>query len=136
MAKQVIVDFNVKTGAAVREVQDLKKEIQKVNKEAIQTTDKTSKGLQSVEKSSGKAAGGVSKIGTALKGLGIGLIIAAFAKFTEVLSSNQRVADFFNTTFEVLRIAFNDFVNFVLDNAGSVVGVFKSIFEVNDSWHS
>tara|TARA_X000001382_G_scaffold80373_1_gene56565 strand:- start:62 stop:1780 length:1719 start_codon:yes stop_codon:yes gene_type:complete len=129
MAKQVIVDFNVKTGAAIREVQDLKKEIQKVNKEAIQTTDKTSKGLQSVEKSSGKAAGGVSKIGTALKGLGIGLIIAAFAKFTEVLSSNQRVADFFNTTFEVLRIAFNDFVNFVLDNAGSVVGVFKSIFE-------
>jgi HKD family nuclease len=32
MAKQIIVDFKVETGPAVREVQDLKKEIQKVKR--------------------------------------------------------------------------------------------------------
>ena len=64
-----------------------------------------------------------------MKALGIGLIIAAFAKFTEVLNQNQKVVDFFNTTFEVLSLAFNDFFNFVFDNVGGVVDSFKSIFE-------
>ena len=130
MAKEIIVDFTIKSGTAVREVKNLKKEIQSVNKEAIKTTDKTSKGLKNVEKSSGKAAGGIGKIGTAFKALGIGLIIAAFAKFTEVLNSNQRVADFFATTFETVRIVFNDFINLVLDNVGGVADSFKQIFSV------
>tara|TARA_Y100000114_G_scaffold140753_1_gene145942 strand:- start:2434 stop:4149 length:1716 start_codon:yes stop_codon:yes gene_type:complete len=130
MAKEIIVDFTIKSGTAVREVKNLKKEIQSVNKEAVKTTDKTSKGLKDVEKSSGKAAGGITKIGTALKAIGIGLVIAAFAKFTEVLNSNQRVADFFATTFETVRIVFNDFINLVLDNVGGVADSFKQIFSV------
>ena len=60
--------------------------------------------------------------------MGIGIVIAAFAKFTEVLNENQKVTDFFNTTFEVLSLAFNDFFNFIFDNVGGVVDSFKSIF--------
>jgi hypothetical protein len=129
MAKQVIVDFTVKTGTAVREVKDLKEEIQNVNKEAVKTTNQTSTGLNKVGKSTNKASGGFMKMGSALKGLGIGLIVAAFAKFTEVLNQNQKVTDFFNTTFETLSLAFNDFFNFLFNNVGGVVDTFKSIFE-------
>jgi mevalonate kinase len=119
MAKEIIVDFTIKSGTAVREVKNLKKEIQSVNKEAVKTTDKTSKGLKDVEKSSGKAAGGIGKIGTAFKALGIGLIIGAFAKFTEVLNQNQKVLDFFNTTFEALSIIFNDVIGSAINAVSS-----------------
>lgn len=128
MAKQIVVDFTVKTGAATREVKNLKKEIQQTNKEVVSTSTDLQKGFDGVGQSTTKATGGVKKIGTALKGLGIGLIVAAFAKFTEVLNQNQKVADFFNTTFEVLSLAFNDFFNFIFDNVGGVVNAFKSIF--------
>jgi hypothetical protein len=128
MAKEIIVDFTVKTGAATREVKDLKKEIQATNKEVTKASTDLSKGFDDVGKSTGKASGGLKKMGTALKGLGIGLIVAAFAKFTEVLNQNQKVADFFNTTFEALSLAFNDFFNFIFDNVGGVVNAFKSIF--------
>lgn len=131
MAKQIIVDFTVKTGAATREVSDLKKEIQNVNKEAVKGSKKTEQGLKSIEKASDKASGGIGRIGTAFKALGIGLLIAAFAKFTEVLNSNQRVADFFATTFETVRIVFNDFINLILDNVGGVADSFKQIFSVD-----
>ena len=129
MAKQIVVDFTVKTGAATREVDDLKKEIKGLNKEVQNTNEQTEEGLKSVEKASETTASGIRKIGGALKALGIGLILAAFAKFTEVLNENQKVVDFFNTTFEVLSLAFNDFFNFVFDNVGGVVNAFKSIFE-------
>lgn len=128
MAKQIVVDFTVKTGAATREVKNLKKEIQQTNKEVVSTSTDLQKGFDGVGQSTGKASQGVKKVGTALKGLGIGLIVAAFAKFTEVLNQNQKVADFFNTTFEVLSLAFNDFFNFIFDNVGGVVNAFKSIF--------
>tara|TARA_R100001163_G_scaffold8902_5_gene8666 strand:+ start:279 stop:2135 length:1857 start_codon:yes stop_codon:yes gene_type:complete len=128
MAKQIIVDFTVKTGAATREVDDLKKEIQGLNKEVQNTNEQTEKGLKGVEKASATTAGGVKKIGTALKALGIGLILAAFAKLTEAFGRNQRVADKFNIAFEATSIVFQDFINFVLDNVGSVKSSFDSIF--------
>lgn len=128
MAKQIVVDFTVKTGAATREVKNLKKEIQQTNKEVVSTSTDLQKGFDGVGQSTTKASGGIKKVGTALKAAGIGLVVAAFAKFTEVLNQNQKVADFFSTTFEVLSLAFNDFFNFIFDNVGGVVDAFKSIF--------
>ena len=71
----------------------------------------------------------VKVLGTAFKAAGIGLVIALFAKFTEVLNQNQKVVDFFNTTFEALSLAFNDFFDFVSENFGSIVDAFKAIFD-------
>jgi len=129
MAKEVIINLEAKTDEAIKGIQETKKEIKNLNKEVTKGNKDTVSGLKDVEKSSSATAGGVKKIGGALKGLGIGLIIAAFAKFTEVLNENQKVTDFFNTTFEVLSLAFNDFFNFIFDNVGGVVDAFKSIFE-------
>lgn len=128
MAKQIIVDFTVKTGAATREVDDLKKEIQGLNKEVQNTNQETEKGLKGVEKASETTAGGVRKIGGALKALGIGLILVAFTKLTEALGKNQRVADNFSIAFEATSIIFQDFINFILDNVGGVAKSFNAIF--------
>ena len=129
MAKEVIINLEAKTDEAIKGIQETKKEIKNLNKEVTKGNKDTAKGLKDVETSSNVAAKGVKKIGTGLKALGIGIVVAAFAKFTEVLNENQKVADFFNTTFEVLSLAFNDFFNFLFDNVGGVVDVFKSIFE-------
>jgi hypothetical protein len=129
MAQKVIIDLEAKTDAAVKEIADLKKEIEKLNQEVASGNKDTKEGLKDVEKASDKTAGGIRKIGGALKAAGIGLAIAAFAKFTEILNQNQKVADFFNTTFETLSIAFNDFFNFIDSNAGVIIDYFKAIFE-------
>ena len=99
-------------------VGDVDSQIQGLNKGAAG-------GVKGFKKMSTAAKG----LGTALKAAGIGLVIAAFAKFTEVLNENQKVADFFSTTFEALSLAFNDFFNFIFDNVGGIVESFKAFFE-------
>lgn len=121
MAQKIIIDLEAKTDAAVKEIQDLKKQIAEFNKD-------TKDGLQGVEKASEKTAGGVRKIGGAIKALGIGLVVAAFAKLVEVFNENQKVADAFNTTFEVVSIAFNDLVSFFTDNISVVSNFFQELF--------
>jgi hypothetical protein len=64
-----------------------------------------------------------------MKAAGIGLVIAALAKLSDIFMKNQKVADLFNTAFEAVSIAFNDFVGFIVDNSGVVVDFFKNIFE-------
>ena len=76
-----------------------------------------------------KASKGIKGIGNALKAAGIGLAIAAFATLKEIFEQNQKVADAFNTAFEFVSIAFNDFANFVINNTSTITGFFKSIFE-------
>ena len=133
MAKEIIVDFKIETGAAVREVESLKEEIKDVNKEVVDGNKKTEKSFEGVQKASDKTAGGVRKIGVALKAIGIGLIIAAFAKFTEVLNQNQKVVDFFNTTFETLSILFNDVIGSVIKAVSSFDNFKASIGRVFDN---
>ena len=106
------------------------------SKEAQKSINSLDKGLTGLDDSASKGAkgiGGVSKafkgLGTAIKAAGIGLVIAALAKLSEIFQQNQKVADLFNTAFEAVSIAFNDFVSFIVDNSGAVVDFFKSIFE-------
>lgn len=122
MAKKIQVELEAKTDKAIKEIKDVKGEIQNLTKS-------TEDGFKDVGDATKGVSAGVKGIGNALKAAGIGLAIAAFAKFTEILNKNQKVADFFNTTFEVLSIAFNDFVNFLVNNLGAVTGFFKSVFD-------
>lgn len=90
--------------------------------------------VKNVKKSSEDSVTGFKKMTTSLKSLAkagglIYVITKAFDFFKETLGQNQKVLDFFNTTFEVLSIAFSDFFNFIFDNVGGVVDSFKSIFE-------
>jgi hypothetical protein len=105
------------------------------SKEAQKSINSLDKGLTGLDDSASKGAkgiGGVSKafkgLGVAIKAAGIGLVIAALSKLSEIFMQNQKVANLFNTAFEAVSIAFNDFVNFVVDNGGQVVDFFKAIF--------
>lgn len=122
MAKKIQVELEAKTDKAIKEIQDVKGEIQDLTKS-------TEKGFNDVGESTKGISKGVKGIGAALKAAGIGLAIAAFAKLSEIFQQNQKAADFFNTAFEVVSIAFNDFVNFLVNNVGAVTGFFKSVFD-------
>lgn len=125
MAQKLIMELEARTDKAEKNIENINTDIQKVNK----NLEKTEKGFEGVEKATKDTAKGVKKIGTTLKAIGIGLLLAAFTKLKEVFEENQKVADAFNTTFNFLSIAFNDFFNFLDSNIGTVVGYFKSIFE-------
>jgi hypothetical protein len=122
MAKKIQVELEAKTDKAIKEIKDVKGEIQNLTKS-------TEDGFKDVGDATKGVSKGIKGIGTALKAAGIGLAIAAFAQLTEIFKQNQKVADVFNTTFEVLSIAFNDFVNFIVKNTSGVVNFFKAIFE-------
>jgi hypothetical protein len=128
MAKTITVDLELKYKEAVKDLDEFQKEYEKLQNTVQKENKETSTSIKNIEKSSGSAAAGIKKIGTAIKAIGIGLLLAAFAKLKEVFEENQKVADFFNTTFEALSLAFNDFFNFVDRNAGTIIGYFKQIF--------
>tara|TARA_S200002703_G_scaffold1911_2_gene3165 strand:+ start:116 stop:1681 length:1566 start_codon:yes stop_codon:yes gene_type:complete len=125
MAQKLIMELEARTDKAEKNIENINTDIQKVNK----NLEKTEKGFEGVEKATKDTAKGVRKIGTTLKAIGIGLLLAAFTKLKEVFEENQKVADAFNTTFNFLSIAFNDFFNFLDANVGTVVSYFKSIFD-------
>ena len=129
MAQKIEVQLEIESAKASKNLDDLSKGISNLNKEVTKSNKDTAKGMKEVEDASKDTAGGVKKIGSALKAVGIGLIVAAFAKFTEVLNENQKVADFFSITFETLSLAFNDFFNFILSNTNTITGFFKAIFD-------
>ena len=118
MAIEKTIDINVDSKDAVKGIENINYELNQLDKGAA----KAEKGVGGISK-------GFKGLGTAMKAAGIGLVIAAFGKLAEVFNQNQKVADAFNTVFEAVSIAFNDFVNFVVDNGGAVVDFFKAIFE-------
>lgn len=129
MAQEVIIELKAETEAAKKqiealtnEVSELRKEQAAQSKEALAQAKETSKGIGIISKS-------FKGLGVALKGAGIGLAVAAFKKLKEIFMQNQAAVDFFNTAFEVVSIAFNDFVDFLLNNTGGIVDTFKAIFE-------
>tara|TARA_E500000318_G_C3561286_1_gene213573 strand:+ start:711 stop:2330 length:1620 start_codon:yes stop_codon:yes gene_type:complete len=129
MAKVINAEIDIKTGAATKAVDDLAQGIENFNAEVATTNTKAAKGFKSLNTAVEKTSRGFKGLGNALKAAGIGLAIAAFAKLSEVFNENQKVANFFNTTFEALSLAFNDFFNFLNKNVGTVIDYFKGLFD-------
>ena len=127
--KKIVVELEAKTDKALKGIDNVAKSVQDLNKEVVSSNQDTAKSLKNVETSSGQAAKGIRGIGNALKAAGIGLAIAAFATLKDIFMQNQKAADFFNTSFEVVSIAFNDFVGFIIDNGAKVTDFFKAIFD-------
>jgi hypothetical protein len=127
--EKIIVELEAKTDKALKGIDSVAKSVEDLNKEVVNSNKDTAKSLKNVETSSGQAAKGIRGIGNALKAAGIGLAIAAFATLKDIFMQNQKAADFFNTSFEVVSIAFNDFVGFVIDNGTKVTDFFKAIFD-------
>ena len=117
MSVKKTIEIEARVDKAEKDLEGVAKSVQKIDKN-----------LEDVKDSSAVAAKGIKGIGNAIKAAGIGLAIAAFGKFMEVLNQNQKVADAFSTTFEVLSLGFNDFFNFIDRNAGNIINYFKGIF--------
>ncbi len=127
--EKIIVELEAKTDKALKGIDGVAKSVENLNKEIVSSNKDTAKSLKNVEATSSLAAKGIRGIGNALKAAGIGLAIAAFATLQEIFMQNQKAADFFNTSFEVVSIAFNDFVGFIIDNGTKVTDFFKAIFD-------
>jgi len=109
MADKRTIDINIESNAD---------ETEKDFKKVADSVDDIDSKVKNLKKSSAGSVQGFKKMTTSLKSLatagGVILIITeAFAFFKETLGQNQKVLDFFNTTFEVLSIAFTDFFNFI-----------------------
>jgi len=128
MAVKKTIELELKYKEAVKDLDEFQKEYAKLEKEVQGQNKATADSIKNIEGSSKSAVKGIKAIGASIKAIGIGLLIAAFAKLKEVFEENQKVADFFNITFEALSLAFNDFFNFLDKNAGTVIDYFKAIF--------
>jgi len=123
ITKEIIID--VETGQAVQSVNKLN--------ESVEQVEQTSKDLEKQNKSTKTGFKGVSAavkgLGTALKAAGIGLVIAAFAKLSDLLSQNQKVVDIVNTAWTSLSIVFQDLFSLFDEGLPSIQDIGTAIKE-------
>ena len=111
-------------------------------KDAIKQIDELKKGVQdtnaaaSDSKSSfGKMKTGVGAVGTAFKAMGIGLIVAAFAKLAEMLGKNQKVMDTLSVASEALGFMFQKIVDVSVRFSEKVTAAFSDPKQaIQDLW--
>lgn len=127
MVKKTI-EVEAKTKGAAQAIEELKDEVKRLEQQVAENNKQTQEGLKDVGDASKATAKGLRGIGTAIKAIGIGLLLEAFNFFKETLGKNQKVLDLFNTTFEVMSLAFNDFINFVTNNVGKAGDIIKNAF--------
>ncbi len=82
MAVEKNIKINVDAKKAISQVDELKTGVQETNKAAANS-----------QSSFKKMKSGIGAVGLAFKAIGIGLIVAAFAKLAEMLNENQQVMD-------------------------------------------
>jgi len=147
MAIKETVKIDVETNAdktaddLTSAIKDLQKAIEGMTgsmndgfQEANDNISKVDEGVQGIGDSAKNSEKGVGKLSKAFGNIGkasgiLFLVEKGLEIIKELFSENQIVVDAFNTAFEFLSIAFNDFVNFIVSNTGAVTGFFKGIFE-------
>ena len=82
MAVEKNIKINVDAKKAISQVDELKTGVQKTNQAAANS-----------ESSFKKMKAGIGAVGVAFKAIGVGLIVAAFAKLAEMLNQNQVLMD-------------------------------------------
>jgi len=94
--------------------------------EVAENTEKLGKATKQAQSGIKKLSASFS---TLAKATGIVFLLnKAFEVFQEVFRQNQKVVDIFNTAFEVLSIAFNDFFKFLENNINTATGFMDKIF--------
>ena len=85
-------------------------------KGANKELDKTSQSLKAVGKSSTATSKGFKMVGNALKGLGIGIVIAkVIGKLTEMLMQNQKISDLVGRAMDTLGKVINVVVDIIFE---------------------
>ena len=147
MAIKETVQIDVQTNAdktaddLTSAIKDLNAAIEKMTSsvsegfnESAKKIDEVNEGIKRVTKTSKDSSKGVNKLSKAFGSIGkasgiLFLVDKALEVLRDLFNENQVVVDAFNTAFEFLSIAFNDFVSFLASNIGSITGFFKEIFE-------
>ena len=133
MAIKKTIEIDVNTTDAIKDVDKLTDSVKDLEKQTEEVGAKSFKGIGSNAKKAGKGVKGLSAnfkaLGGAIKATGIGLLVTVLASLAEGLSQNERASKFFKTAVEAVSIVTQDFINFILNNAGGVVDFFKDIFE-------
>lgn len=126
MATEEVLKFEVKSNVA---------SISKDMKKLSENTEEATKEQKALNSSTSIAAVGfkrlrgmVAALGTALKALGIGLLISAFVALQEALGRNQKIMDQVNTIMTTVSITFNQIVN-------SLINTFNWITKTSDRFN-
>ncbi|MEM9076314.1 MAG: hypothetical protein AAGC43_04705 [Bacteroidota bacterium] len=114
---------------AIEEINRKMDENTKLIKENSNASEKQKQNIGNYSSAVQKARVVTLAWGAALKAAGIGLIVAAVAKLSEVFGRNQKVADLLAVATNAVSKIFNDFVSFIVDNTGPVIDFFKSVFD-------
>jgi len=115
---EVILKLQAEVGNANKQLEDVKKGVEGIKKSTVGAE----KGIQGMAK-------GIKGVGLALKAAGIGILIKGLQMLGDAFMKNQKVTNLFNTVFTALSRTLNDFVNFLVGNTGTVINIFKDIFE-------
>jgi hypothetical protein len=140
MAKKLEIDIEVNADEAAKGVDKLGDSLEST----VEQSEKLSNNLGTKLKAAGakgvKGIKAISKgfraLGTAIKGAGIGLVIAAFITLKEVLEKQQPVLDAIDSLFTGIGLAINQVVKAVkesgegFESLGKVVGDLMTIFLV------
>ena len=124
MAEEINLKINSNIDDAAKDVEKLADELSG----AVDQTNDLNKASKQGTTGFKNIRGAVNRVGTALKGLGIGLVLAAFTQLKDIFGQNQRVVDGFRTATEFLSITFNKFFNFLSDNTQVASGFINNLF--------
>ena len=131
--EKITIDLVAKTDKAIKQVEELKQQVAELAKTTEETNKNTEKGLKGIKGVATNVKNGVKQVGGSIKKLGRGLgvfalIIAAASELKKVFQQNQTVMDAYNTVFEVVSIAMNDFIGFIVGNFNNVKEFFSALF--------
>tara|TARA_R100000655_G_scaffold2292_2_gene9286 strand:- start:951 stop:2603 length:1653 start_codon:yes stop_codon:yes gene_type:complete len=115
MAVKKTIILEVDADGGIKQVDELKQGVKDTNKAA-----------EDSKSSFGKMKGGINAVGVAFKALGIGLIVAAFAKLAEMLGQNQVVMDKLSVVSETVNVVFQKLIQSAIQVGEKLTGAFTS----------
>jgi hypothetical protein len=124
--KEVNLKLNIETTTSSKSIEKVNKEISDIPKgikKAEKGAEDFNKGLKATDKTAGGVKASIKGLGLALKAAGIGIIISALSKLTDLLMTNQKVMDAFNVIGETTSIIFNDVFNAIFNTYTEVAKV-------------
>jgi len=115
MAQKRTIILEVDAEGGIKQVDELKQGVKETNKAA-----------EDSKSSFGKMKSGVGAVGMAFKALGIGLIVAAFAKLAEMLGQNQVVMDKLSVISETVNVVFQKLIQSAIKVGEKLTSAFTS----------
>ena len=133
MAEKYVIQLEVDSSEAQKNIEDVNKGLQQTDDNLKQTNKSAKKG----KKGFSGLTMGARALGTALKAAGIGLVIAAFTALGSALANNQKVLNTFNLVIGTATQFMTDLVTSVIDaieTQGDFASQFDAIGRIIVAW--